>query len=150
MHLKRRKQFITGTGGMNKVAILGIIERKGKVRAIVVPSTRRHTLTDHIRQNVEKGATLYTDALPSYVGLDRDYVHHVINHAVEYVNGHVHTNSIEGFWSVFERTIKGTYVAPRPWQLQRYVEEQVFRFNAREESDGPRFVEAAKVLRGSV
>ncbi len=144
MHLKRRKQFITGTGGKNKVAVLGIIERKGKVRAFVVPSTRRHTLSEHIRQNVEKGATLYTDALPSYVGLDRDYRHHVINHAVEYVNGHVHTNSIEGFWSVFKRTIKGTYIAPRPWQLQRYVEEQVFRFNAREESDGPRFVEAAK------
>jgi hypothetical protein len=68
----------------------------------------------------------------------------VIDHAYEYVNGHVHTNNIESFWSVLKRTIKGTYIAPRPKHLQRYVEEQVFRFNERENTDGPRFAKAAK------
>lgn len=70
--------------------------------------------------------------------------HHIIDHAVEYVRGNVHTNSIESFWSVLKRTLSGTYIAPRPWHLQRYLEEQIFRFNAREEKDGPRFAEAVK------
>jgi hypothetical protein len=94
---------------------------------------------DKVRENVERGSVVYTDGLASYSKLNQDYVHHVIDHATEYVRGHVHTNNIEGFWSVFKRTIKGTYIAPRPKHLQRYVEEQVTRFNDRELKDGPRF-----------
>ena len=131
-----------------KTVVMGILERKGKVRAFVVPSTRRMTLQENVREHVEPGATLYTDALASYTGLRDDYVHFVINHAVEYVRGHVHTNSIESFWSVFKRTIKGTYIAPRPQHLQRYVEEQVFRFNERENEDGPRFASALEGVEG--
>jgi hypothetical protein len=137
----------------NKTIVMGIVERKqpgrkGKVRAFVIPSTLGLTLSHRVRQHVLPGGVVYTDALPSYAGLDEDYVHHVINHAVEYVRGHIHTNSIEAFWSVFKRTIKGTYIAPRPWHLQRYVEEQVHRFNEREGTDGTRFPTVLKQADG--
>ncbi|MGP6189689.1 MAG: IS1595 family transposase [Vulcanimicrobiaceae bacterium] len=127
-----------------KTTVMGMVERKGNVRAFVVPSNRRYTLADKIREHIERGATVYTDGLASYARLNEEYTHHVIDHAVEYVRGHVHTNNIEGFWSVFKRTIRGTYIAPRPQHLQRYVEEQVFRFNARHDGDGPRFADACK------
>lgn len=126
----------------NKTTVMGIVQRKGGIRAFVIPSTRGLTLADRLRQHVEPGATVYTDAASGYLKLSDEYVHHVINHATEYVRGHIHTNSIEGFWSVFKRTIRGTYIAPRPQHLQAYVEEQVFRFNERENSDGIRFVKA--------
>lgn len=154
MHRKRANRFRRATPWnpsqsvrtnpvANKTVVLGMIERKGKVRAFVVPSSKKGTLQHGVRKWVLPGATVYTDALKSYQGLAPDYVHHVINHAIEYVRGHAHTNSIESFWSVFKRTLKGTYIAPRPQHLQRYVDEQVFRFNERENADGPRFVKAA-------
>lgn len=126
-----------------KQIVHGMAERKGEVRAFVVPDTKRSTLHANIRKHIAPGSTIYTDALPSYLKMD-EYVHHVINHAIEYVNGHIHTNSIEAFWSVLKRTLKGTYVAPRPEHLQRYIEEQVFRFNSRTQEDAPRFAKAVK------
>ena len=134
-----------------KTTVMGIVERSnadrtGRIRAFVVPSNRQHTLSDKIREHVAPGSVVYTDGLASYRRLNRDYVHHIIDHAYEYVRGHVHTNNIECFWSVFKRTIRGTYIAPRPQHLQRYVNEQVFRFNERETTDGPRF---AKVTMGA-
>lgn len=68
----------------------------------------------------------------------------MINHSFEYVRGNVHTNSIESFWSVLKRTIKGTYICPRPKHLGSYLDEQIFRFNSRESADGLRFRDAAK------
>jgi transposase-like protein len=76
----------------NKTIVMGIVERKGKVRAFVIPSTKRKTLAPLIEKNVTPGATVYTDALPSYEKLDADYKHYVINHAIEYVNGQQHTH----------------------------------------------------------
>jgi transposase-like protein len=133
-----------------KTMVFGVVQRRkaGKVRAFVVPSSKADTLHRKVRENVLKGALLYTDAWKGYKDLDRDYVHHVINHAEAYVRGHVHTNSIEAFWSLLKRTLRGTYVAPRPEHLQRYVEEQVFRFNRRLQTNGPRFAEAAKMVEG--
>jgi len=131
-----------------KTAVMGIVQRGGRVRAFVIPNARTMALHLRLRDNVEPGATLYTDAWPGYTTAQMRWVHHVINHSYEYVRGHVHTQSIEAFWSVFKRTIKGTYVAPRPKHLQRYVEEQVFRFNERKESDGPRFAKATKQVDG--
>jgi len=127
-----------------KTTVMGIVERKGRVRAFVVPSNRRQTLADRIRGHMERGATVYTDGLPSYNRLSEDFIHQAIDHATEYVRGHVHANNIEGFWSVFKRTIRATYIAPRPKHLQAYVEEQVFRFNAHNDGDAPRFVVATK------
>jgi len=130
--------------GKGKTSVMGIVERKGKARAFVVPSVQKKTLLAKIHQHVEPGAVIYTDAWTGYANLQDHYIHHVINHVKEYVNGHIHTNNIEGFWSVFKRTLKGTYVRPSPEHLQRYVEEQVYRFNERENTDGPRFAKATK------
>lgn len=135
---------------IGKTAVFGIVQRreKGKVRAFVVPSTQGPTLQKKIRENVLKGAVLYTDASKSYEKLDRHYIHHVINHAEEYVRGHIHTNNIEAFWSLLKRNLRGTQVHVAPEHLQRYVEEAVFRFNRRKENDGPRFAQAAKMVDG--
>jgi len=128
-----------------KTVVLGLRERGGKVRAFVVPNNRKATLLPKVLEHVAAGATLYTDSLQSYHDLRESYVHHVINHAKEYVRDHhVHTNSIENFWSVLKRTIGGTYICPRPKHLERYLDEQIFRFNERGNTDGPRFAAALK------
>jgi hypothetical protein len=62
-----------------------------------------------------------------------------VDHAVEYVNGAVHTNGLENFWSLFKRAIKGTYVSIEPFHLNAYVVEETFRFNERKDRDGRRF-----------
>ena len=74
--------------------------------------------------------------MASYDGLDIDYRHAVINHAVEYVNGNVHTNTIENFWSLLKRGLKGTYVSVEPFHLFRYIDEQAFRYNTRKADGG--------------
>jgi len=127
-----------------KTAVMGLRERGGRVRAFVIPNAKMFTLYSRLRDNVEPGSTVYTDAHPGYLPADRRFVHHVINHSVEYVRGHVHTNNIENFWSVLKRTIGGTYICPRPRHLDRYLDEQIFRFNERENTDGPRFAKAVK------
>ena len=91
-----------------------------------------------------KNSEVITDEWGSYRGLDQWYLHNVINHAKEYVRGHVHTNGLENFWSLLKRTIKGTYVNVEPFHLFRYLDEQAFRFNERknEEGDKGRFQKA--------
>jgi transposase-like protein len=127
-----------------KTAVMGFRERGGRVRAFVIPNDKMFTLYTRLRDHVEPGSTIYTDAHPGYTPADRRYVHHVINHSIEYARGHVHTNNIENFWSVLKRTISGTYICPRPKHLDRYLDEQIFRFNERENTDGPRFAKAVK------
>src|ERR1035441_346319 len=91
--------------------------------------------------------SVFTDALKSYEGLDDEYLQQVVDHAVEYVKGHVHTNGLENFWSLLKRTLKGTYVSVEPFHLFRYLDEQRFRFNERKDDhgDGGRF---KSVVRG--
>jgi transposase-like protein len=115
-----------------------------RVRAFVVPDHKRASLLPHIQANIKPGSFLYTDALRSYRNLGPDYAHSFVDHMVEYVNGRVHTNTIENFWSCLKRTVKGTYICPRPFHMGAYVDEQVYRFNVREESDADRFVQALK------
>jgi ISXO2 transposase-like protein len=95
-----------------------------------------------IRDNVEPGSEMFTDAWVGYGGLEPDYTHKVIDHAEAYVKGNVHTNGIENFWSLLKRGLKGTYISVEPFHLFRYVDEQAFRFNSRKVSDGARFAEA--------
>lgn len=130
-----------------KTMVMGLVERQGKVRAFVVPDVTRATLHGRIREHVEPGTVVYTDAWHSYKGLV-DYVHYVVNHDYEYVNGHIHTNTIENFWSLLRRALHGTYIAARPWHLHRYVDEEAFRFNTRDMKDGDRFVEAVRKVDG--
>jgi transposase-like protein len=93
---------------------MGILERGGQVRTAVVPSRRKNVLQGEVRKHVEAGSALYTDALLSYSGLAGDYAHQVIDHAVAYVDGQIHTNGLENFWSLLKRGISGTYVSVEP------------------------------------
>jgi transposase-like protein len=152
MHPHRREKAITGTGGAGKTAVLGILQRSrtgllSRVRAGVIPNTQRDTLVGAIRATINAGSTLYTDRYRSYRSLT-DYDHHMIDHALEYVNGRIHTNGIEGFWSLLKRAVKGTYISVEPFHLGRYVDEQVFRFNEREGSDADRFRAALRRVIG--
>ena len=138
MHAAKRARRITGTGGKDKTAVLGVLERGGKVRATVVPSRKKGALQPEVRKHVEAGSALYTDALKSYEGLN-EFEHGVIDHAEKYVDGKIHTNGMENFWSLLKRSINGTYVSVEPFHLFRYLDEQVYRFNSRKLGDGERF-----------
>jgi transposase-like protein len=116
---------------------MGILERGGKVRTSVISSRKKKELQAEVRKHVEAGAALYTDALLSYEGLEGDYAHKVVDHAVQYVDGRVHTNSLENFWSLLKRGISGTYVSVEPIHLFRYLDEQTFRYNNRATKDNP-------------
>ena len=102
---------------------------------MVVPNRRKKALQAEVKKHVEAGAALYTDALLSYEGLASDYAHQVIDHAVQYVDGQVHTNGLENFWSLLKRSISGTYVSVEPFHLFRYLDEQAYRYNHRKEME---------------
>jgi transposase-like protein len=136
MHVAQRRRRITGTGGKDKTPVLGIVERGGKVRTVVVENRKKKTLQAEVRKHVEAGSALYTDFLLSYEGLEGDYAHKVIDHAVAYVDGNVHTNTIENFWALLKRGISGTYVSVEPFHLFRYLDEQAYRYNFRKNDDG--------------
>lgn len=141
MHIATRKRRITGTGGKDKTIVFGMVERGGKVKTKVVESRKRDSLQPEIRKHVEAGSALYSDALLSYRGLEGDYAHQVIDHAVAYVDGKIHTNSMENYWSLLKRGISGTYVSVEPFHLFRYLDEQSFRYNNRKElNDAGRFI----------
>jgi hypothetical protein len=116
----------------------------------VVPNRKKSPLQAEVRKNVEAGSALYTDFLLSYEGLAGEYAHKVVDHAVEYVRGNVHTNGLENYWSLLKRTIAGTYVSVEPFHLFRYLDEQAYRFNNRgkEMSDWERFKLAASQVVG--
>ena len=142
MHRSKRARVITGTGGKDKTVVMGMMERGGNVRAVVVDNRRRSELQKQIREHVEAGTAIYSDELKSYNGLSAEYDHAVINHAVEYVNGSIHTNGMENFWSLLKRGLHGTYVSVEPFHLFRYIDEQAFRYNNRQDADGNKLTDA--------
>jgi transposase-like protein len=143
MHADKRARVKRGRSIAGKVAVMGLLERHGegrtRVRTTVVKSIKAGSLQGIVRTNVEAGATVHTDAYPSYRGLSSDYVHNVIDHSECYAKGTVHTNGMENFWSLLKRTIKGTYVSVEPFHMFRYLDEQSFRFNQRFGTDASRF-----------
>jgi transposase-like protein len=140
MHAAKRREKIHGTGGTNKEIVFGMVERGGKVRATHVSTRQKKELQPTIRENIEAGSAIFSDELLSYSGLDADYQHAVINHAVEYVRGNVHTNTMENFWSLLKRGLHGTYISVEPYHLFRYIDEQAFRYNNRNDmNDADRF-----------
>lgn len=147
MHATRRAKVVTGTGGKDKTAVLGILERGGKVRTKVVDNTKKKTLQKELREHVLAGSAIFTDALKSYEGLD-EFQHEVIDHAVAYVEGEVHTNGLENFWSLLKRGLKGTYVSVEPFHLFRYLDEQAYRYNNRHFTDADRFDIAVRQIVG--
>ncbi|HEY2117683.1 MAG TPA: IS1595 family transposase [Candidatus Acidoferrum sp.] len=149
MHADKRKRRITETGSKDKTAVFGIMERGGEVRATVVPNRRKSALHPHIHENISAGSAIYSDALMSYQYLTPKYVHKAIDHADRYVNGQVHTNGLENFWSLLKRQLKGTYISVEPFHLFRYLDEQVFRYNNRKLAhDGFRFEHLSNHLIG--
>jgi transposase-like protein len=136
MHLSERKRRITGTGGKDKAIVFGMLERGGRVRAKVMPNRKLETVQPEIKEHVQAGTALYSDEWVAYRGLESEYAHQVIDHAVQYVDGRVHTNGLENFWSLLKRGIAGTYVSVEPFHLFRYLDEQMFRFNNRKDADG--------------
>lgn len=153
MHKHKRAEKIKGTGGMGKTAVMGLLARHGEkgkstVRAKVIGSTKRATLHPLVKENVEAGSNVYTDALKSYDALNADFVHEFIDHAECYARGAVHTNGLENFWSLFKRCIKGTHVSVEPFHLFRYLDAEAFRFNNRSVKDADRFTAVASGIEG--
>jgi hypothetical protein len=123
-----------------KTAVMGMLDREArKVRATVVPNVKRETLQNRILAEIEHGSKLYTDQAVAYdkLALAKKYTHEIVNHLEGYVNGRVHTNGLENFWSLLKRGLHGTYVAVEPFHLFRYVDEQAFRYNNRATKDNP-------------
>jgi transposase-like protein len=157
MNRGQRKRNLAGAGFKNawagKVAVMGLLQRhpekgKSKVRTLPIKSIRTYRLNQEVSKRVEDGSTVYTDALASYRPLSLYYQHKVIDHAEEYVNGQIHTNGLENYWSLLKRAIRGTYVSVEPFHLFRYLDEQAFRFNARDGKDGERFRDTLKRVAG--
>ena len=153
MHKSKRAQLPPGRGTVGKAIVHGILQRgdddtPSQVRLKVVPNQRKKTLQNEIKKHVKAGIVVYTDALKSYEGLDKMYVHEQIDHAVAYVEGEVHTNGMENFWALLKRMLGGTYVAVSPKNLTRYCAEEAFRFNERGGNDAARFAAVMKSVPG--
>ena len=155
MH-KGRRLKADGLGPYkNKTIVQGILDRNlRQVRATVVPNVTRETLQNAILKNVKFGSTVYTDNAVAYDnGMQRRFVHDVVNKTESYVRGRVHVNGMENFWTLLKRSLRGTYVAVEPFHLSRYVDEQVFRYNYRKDgerklNDSDRFAAAMSQVLG--
>jgi transposase-like protein len=131
MHKDRKAIVQTRGRNMgNKSIVVGVLERGGKVHAGVVPDRGKASIQDIVKGVVEPGSQLYSDEHGQVWQMD-EYEHQMVNHLEQYVNGNVHTNGMENFWSLLKRSIGGTYVSVEPFHLFRYVDEQAFRFNNR-------------------
>lgn len=127
-------------GGSGKIAVLGMLERDGELRTGITPNLAKRTIQHVVRENVEVGSTIMTDEHGAFIGLQGDYNHHRVNHSAgEYVRHFIlHTNGIEGVWSLFKRQIVGTHHYLSPKHLSRYLGEMTWRFNRRSMGEGNR------------
>jgi transposase-like protein len=121
--------------GTAKTIVVGMVERGGRVSAEVVMERTHAVLRAVANRHIAPGAALVTDEWGGYKGIN--FEHAVVNHAVEYVNGLVHTQGIENFWALLKRSLGGTYISVEPFHLDRYVDEQAFRYNNRATKDNP-------------
>src|SRR5437762_1231097 len=150
--MHKSKKVHGRTGGAGKTAVFGLLERsaekgKSKVRACVIPEAWKDEALNIIRETIEAGSSIYSDEHGTYRGLGSEgFQHAFVRHAEFYVDGAVHTNGIENFWSLLKRAIKGTYVSIEPFHTFRYIDEQAFRFNERFGDDGDRFQTVIKQI----
>lgn len=150
---RRAKKGISQQRSMaGKVAVMGLLDRHcdghSKIRTMVIDGRRKNQLCEPVAEHIEAGSTAYTDALGSYNAIEGDYQHKVIDHAEKYVDGQIHTNGLENYWSLLKRAIKGTYVSVEPFHLFRYLDEQAYRFNERKLTDMQRFQMAVSQIVG--
>jgi transposase-like protein len=138
MHADKKLRYEKRGGASGKTVVQGFLDRElRKVRAKIVPNVKRETLQKEIMQEVEFGTALYTDDAVAYNELHHLFVHGVVNKTQSYVMGRVHVNGMENFWSLLKRGLNGTYVAVEPFHLERYIDEQIFRYNNRATKDNP-------------
>ena len=151
---KRRTHYhvasgLKPVGPVGKTPVLGMMERKGDIRGVVLPDVRKKTLLPILYKNIDFGSQVYTDSLQSYRNLGQFYrAHEIVNHAFEYVRGSAHVNNVECFWAVLKRGLGGTYICPSPEHLEKYLDEHIFRFNTRKDKDAPRFDKALGKVEG--
>lgn len=148
MHKGKQLKMKREEGFFRKAVVIGMLERKGEVRTAVINRASTKLIERVVKDNVVPGSNLYSDEANAYVKVGKEYAHQVINHAEKYVNGNVHTNCIENYWSLLKRGLKGTYVSVEPFHLFRYLDEQAFRFNARKDNDQGRFMTALSQISG--
>lgn len=148
MHKDKQLKVLRNEGFYRKAVVVGMLERKGEVRTTVLNRASSRLLEAVVKENVVPGSSLYTDELRGYRQVGKEYAHQVINHAETYVKGNIHTNSIENYWSLLKRGIKGTYVSVEPFHLFRYLDEQSFRFNSQKGNDQGRFMLALSQISG--
>ncbi len=145
--LGRKRHVPTGAGpALGKTLVQAILERDGDVRAQILQSFGTLERLDFMRENIEEGSNVMTDTGNAWLG--SKFIHEFINHQEEYVRGNVHTNSVENFWSLLQRGLRGTYVSVEPYHLSAYVDEQCYRFNHRKATDGERFALAVGMTKG--
>jgi len=141
MHKDRKRRVQAegrNTGG--KTVVMGMLERGKTVRAAVIDERTKKIMQPIVCENVDPGTKVFSDEWASNWRMDDKYDHEVINYLEAYVDGNVHTNGMENFWSLLKRGINGTYVSVEPFHLFRYVDEQAFRFNNRKPmNDAQRF-----------
>jgi transposase-like protein len=143
MHKRARERRIgKGTGFAGKAVVMGMLARGGEVRTEVMRDMHVQAIRENVEKHVEPGSQLMTDELYAYKTLVDKYVHQFVNHAVQYVSGNVHTNSLENFWALFKRCVKGTHISIEPAHLFRYLDAECFRFNHRKLNDGQRLLKA--------
>jgi transposase-like protein len=130
---KARERGVTvGPHAKPRATVMGFVERGGRVVAMQVPSRYGYTLRSNVAKTVEKGSVVYTDDYAGYSGVEQHYTHHRINHSGRvYVDGHVHTQTIEGFFSLFKNGVRGVYHSVSAKWLQGYLNEYVWRYNRR-------------------
>lgn len=147
---EERRERARQKGRKGKAVVHAIKERRsGKVRAEVIPEDASGTAREIVVRNVKKGSRLYTDEGAAYKWASESwYQHESVNHKREYVRGKVHTNGCENFFNCLRRGVKGTYIKPTAEHLQAYVDEAVFRFNVRLESEWTRFNSAVRMIVG--
>jgi transposase-like protein len=136
MHKGRRAKMHNVGMIAAKTAVMGILERGGKVQTHVLGRRVGKQMKEIIENSVMPGTWVMTDEFQGYQGIGDNYTHLVINHLERYVQGNVHTQGIENFWSLLKRSLGGTYVSVEPFHLFRYVDEQAFRFNHRKDAAG--------------
>ncbi|MGA9930086.1 MAG: IS1595 family transposase [Terriglobales bacterium] len=138
MHADKKLRYEQRGGAQGKTAVMGILDRDlRQVRAKIVPNVKRETLQAEIMKEVKYGSKVYTDDAVVYNDLRSRFVHEVVNKTESYVSGRVHVNGMENFWSLLKRGLSGTYIAVEPFHLERYIDEQIFRYNNRATKDNP-------------
>jgi len=137
MHKSKKQRFhaVGMQGGHGKTVVIGALQRGGKIKTRVIEDRKNPNVHSAVRDFVESGSAIMTDEFNAYYDLRSEYAHQVVNHLEKYVDGQVHVQGVENFWSLLKRGLGGTYVAVEPFHLFRYVDEQAFRFNNRKDSN---------------